>query len=157
MPPRDSILSIHPAWWPVFFWIFVAQLIWETAMILLDAGSSLSGMGPIDGVRHVRAELADDAIISAVVSMVITETWRYIMITTQWLESLIERNKAAYDERIRVEGRAEGRTEGLTEGLTKGRAEALNEFLGLLDEDTRKEVERKLRRNGGSDSRDDRA
>ena len=126
-------------------------------MILLDAGPSLSGMGAIDGVRHVRSELADDAIISAVVSMVITETWRYIMITTQWLEERLERTR----EQRRAEGRAEGLTEGLTKGRTEGRAEGLtegltkgrDEVLGLLDEDTRKEVERKLRRNGNSDDR----
>ena len=42
--PRDSILSIHPSWWPAFFWIFIVQLIWETIMILLDAGPALSDM-----------------------------------------------------------------------------------------------------------------
>jgi hypothetical protein len=135
MPPRDSLLSIHPSWWPAFFWIFVAQLIWEAVMLLLDAGSALSDMSPIDRIRFIRAELADDVAISAVVSMVIAETWRHIMITTQWLENLVERNKATYDEKIRAEGRTEG----------------LAEVLALLDEDTRKDVERKLRRNGDSE------
>ena len=135
MPPRDSLLSIHPSWWPAFFWIFVAQLIWEAVMLLLDAGSALSDMSPIDRIRFIRAELADDVAISAVISMVIAETWRHIMITTQWLENLVERNKATYDEKIRAEGRTEG----------------LAEVLALLDEDTRKDVERKLRRNGDSE------
>ena len=135
MPPRDSLLSIHPSWWPAFFWIFVAQLMWEAVMLLLDAGSALSDMSPIDRIRFIRAELADDVAISAVISMVIAETWRHIMITTQWLENLVERNKATYDEKIRAEGRTEG----------------LAEVLALLDEDTRKDVERKLRRNGDSE------
>ena len=135
MPPRDSLLSIHPSWWPAFFWIFVAQLIWEAVMLLLDAGSALSDMSPIDRIRFIRAELADDVAISAVISMVIAETWRHIMITTQWLENLVERNKATYDEKIRAEGRTE----------------VLAEVLALLDEDTRKDVERKLRRNGDSE------
>ncbi len=97
-------------------------------MILLEAGPSLSGMGLLDRIRYVRAELAGVVVISAVIAMVITETWRYVMITTQWLENLIERNKAAYDQKIRNK--------------------ALDEFLSHLDEDTRREVERKLRRNG---------
>ena len=100
-------------------------------MLLLDAGSALSDMSPIDRIRFIRAELADDVAISAVISMVIAETWRHIMITTQWLENLVERNKATYDEKIRAEGRTE--------------------VLALLDEDTRKDVERKLRRNGDSE------
>ena len=57
------------------------------------------------------------------------------MLTTRWLENLVERNKATYDEKIRAEGRTE----------------VLAEVLALLDEDTRKDVERKLRRNGDSE------
>ena len=45
-------------------------------------------------------------------------------------------------ERTRERHRAEGRTEGRTEGRA------------LLDEDTRKDVERKLRRNGDSKTQD---
>ena len=48
----------------------------------------------------------------------------------------------------------EAREKGLTEGLTKGRAEMLTQLLDLLDEDTRKDVERKLRPNGDSDTQD---
>ena len=107
-------------------------------------------MSPIDRIRFIRAELADDVAIPAVISMVIAEIWRHIMITTQWLENLVERNKAAYDEKIRTEGRAEGRTEGRAEGRDQARAEVL----ALLDEDTRKDVERKLRRNGDSETQD---
>ena len=67
------------------------------------------------------------------------------MITTQWLENLVNRNIANYDQKIR--------TEGLTEGRTKGRAEMLTQVLDLLDEDTRKDVERKLQPNGDSETR----
>ena len=126
--PRDSILSIHPSWWPAFFWIFIVQLIWETIMILLDAGPALSDMSLIDRIRLIRAELADDVVISAVFAMLITETWRHIMITTRWLENLVNRNISNYEEKI----------------LARGREEARAEVLDLLDEDTRKDVERKL-------------
>ena len=156
--PRDSILSIHPSWWPAFFWIFIVQLIWETIMILLDAGPALSDMSLIDRVRFVRAELADDVVISAVFAMLITETWRHIMITTRWLENLVNRNISNYEEKILAEGltkgRTEGRTEGRAEGRTEGRTEGRAEVLAVLDEDTRKDAERKLEPNGDSDTQD---
>ena len=40
----------------------------------------------------------------------------------------------------------QGKIEGIAEGIAEGKAEAL----GMLDEDTRREVERKLRSNGNS-------
>ena len=68
------------------------------------------------------------------------------MITTRWLENLVNRNISNYEEKIR--------TEGLTKGRTEGRAEMLTQVLDLLDEDTRKDVERKLEPNGDSETRD---
>ena len=59
MTSRDSLLSIHPSWWPAFFWIFIAQLILETGMVTLEAGPTLSGVSPLDRVRFVRDELAE--------------------------------------------------------------------------------------------------
>ena len=112
-------------------------------------GNTLSDMSLIDRIRLVRAELADDVVISAVFAMLITETWRHIMITTRWLENLVNRNISNYEEKIRAEGLTEGRTEG-----REGRAEMLTQVLDLLDEDTRKDVERKLEPNGDSDTQD---
>ena len=40
--------------------------------------------------------------------------------------------------------------QGKKEGIAEGEARAMARVLDLLDEDTRKEVERKLRRNGHS-------
>ena len=40
--------------------------------------------------------------------------------------------------------------QGKAEGIALGKAEGEARVLDLLDEDTRKEVERKLRRNGNS-------
>ena len=50
-----------------------------------------------------------------------------------------------YVRRLDREAREKGRTEG--------RAEMLTQVLDLLDEDTRKDVERKLQPNGDSDTR----
>ena len=89
------------------------------------------------------------------------------MITTQWLENLVKRNISNYEERVRTEarteghaeghdqGHAEGRDQGHAEGRDQGRAEgrdqardqARDQILSLLDEDTRKDIERKLHDN----------
>ena len=66
---------------------------------------------------------------------------------------LYERYVRRLDREAREKGRTEGRTEGLTKGRTEGRAEMLTQVLDLLDEDTRKDVERKLQPNGDSDTR----
>ena len=58
-----------------------------------------------------------------------------------------------YVRRLDREAREKGRTEGLTKGRTEGRAEMLTQVLDLLDEDTRKDVERKLEPNGDSETR----
>ena len=68
------------------------------------------------------------------------------MITTRWLENLVNRNIANYDQKIRDAAR--------DEFLAEGRAQARTELLDLLDEDTRKDVERKLEPNGDSDTQD---
>ena len=115
-------------------------------MIILDAGPALSDMSLIDRIRFVRAELADNVVISAVISMAAIEIWRHTMITTQWLENLVKRNISNYEERVRAEGLDQGRAEG--------RAEMLSEVLDVLDEDTRKDVEQKLQRNGDSETQD---
>ena len=131
----DSLLSVLPSWWPVFFWLFIGQLIWESVMVVLDAGSGLSGMGLIERVRFVRSELADDVVISAAVSMILVDLGRYLLLTSGWLKNLIDRNISNYEKRVRAEGPAA-------------------EVLRVLDEDTRKDAEQKLRRNGDSETQD---
>ena len=101
---RDSLLSVQPSWWPAFFWLFVAQLIWETVMVILDAESGLSGMNLIERVRFVRSELADDVVISAVVAMILVDLGRYLLLTSGWLKNLIDRNIANYEEESSLRG-----------------------------------------------------
>ena len=61
------------------------------------------------------------------------------MITTQWLENLVKRNISNYEERVRA-----------AEGLDQGR----DQVLVLLDQDTRKDIERKLQNNDHPQSSD---
>ena len=49
-----------------------------------------------------------------------------------------------------AEGRVEGIAEGKAQGIAEGEAQGMAQVLDMLDDDTRKEVERKLRRNGNS-------
>ena len=136
-PARESILSVRAAWWPVFFWLFVGQLAWEGVMVALEEGAILSGMGLVERIRFVKTELSDDVLVSAAMSMIIVDIGRSVVFTSIWLKGVFDRHLAAYDERVRARALAEGRAEGR------------NEILNALDEDTRKEVELKLRRNGG--------
>ena len=63
------------------------------------------------------------------------------MITAGWLQRRIEKR----EQRIRSEGIAEGIAEGTAEGIAK--------VLAVLDEEARKDAERKLNLNGNSDSK----
>ena len=69
------------------------------------------------------------------------------MITTQWLENLVKRNISNYEERVRTEARAEVREQARAEARAEGRDQARDQILSLLDEDTRKDIERKLHHN----------
>ncbi len=127
---RESILSMDVSWWPVGFWLFIGQLIWEGIMVGLDEMTRLSAMELNERLRLIRSELADDVLVSAVIAIALVDVGRYAVITAGWFKNLVDRNIASYEEKI----------------LDRGRAEVLD----ALDEDTRKEVERKLRRNGDS-------
>ena len=123
---------------PSPFWLFVGQLALEAVMVVLDERSRLSAMNLVEQARFIRSEITDDVLISVVIAIALVDLWRYTLITAGWLQRRIERR----EERIRNEGRAEGS------------AETQERILGMLDEDTRKEIESELRRNGNSDSKD---
>ena len=155
-PVRESFLSVEVSWWHVTFWLFVGQLILEAVMVVLDERTRLSAMGLSESVRFIRSELSDSVPISAVIAIALVDIGRYAVITAGWFKNLVDRNIAAYEAKIldrgHAEGLAEGRMEGRAEGIAEGRAEATAEILEVLDEDARKEVARKLGRNGDSTS-----
>ena len=66
--------------------------------------------------------------------MILVDLGRYLLLTSGWLKNLIDRNISNYEKRVRAEGRAE--------------------VLRVLDEDTRKDAEQKLHRNGDSQTQD---
>ena len=143
-PARESFLSVQSPWWSMTFWLFVGQLALEAIMVGLDERSRLSAMGLVEQARFIRSEIADDILISAVIAIALVDIWRNTLITAEWLKSRIEKR----EQRIRNEGHDEGRNEGRAEGRAEGR----EEVLAVLDEDARKEAERKLRRNGSPEN-----
>ena len=128
------------------FWLFIGQLALEAIMVVLDERSRLSAMPLVEQARLIRSEIADDILISAVISIALVDIWRNILVTAEWLKSRIEKR----EQRIRNEGIAEGHDEGRKEGI----AEGVEKVLSVLDEEARKDAELKLRRNGNSDSKD---
>ena len=60
---------------------------------------------------------------------------------------LAKRFKQGKQEGI-AQGKREGIAQGKQQGIAQGKREGISEVLDMLDEETRKEVERRLRRNG---------
>ena len=135
---RESFLSADAEWWSVTFWLFMVQLALEAVMVVLDELSRLSAMTLVEQARLIRSEIADDILISAVIAIALVDIWRYTLITAGWLQRRIERR----EEQRLGEARAKG--------IAEGGAEMQKRILGMLDEDTRKEIESELRRNGNS-------
>ena len=122
-------------------WLFIGQLVLEAAMVVLDERSRLSPMSLVEQARLIRSELSDDIPISAVIAIALVDLWRYTLITAGWLQRRIERREAKRLD----EARNEGHVEGIAEGVEK--------VLSVLDEEARKDAERKLNLNGDSDSK----
>lgn len=145
-PARDSFLSVQAPWWHLTFWLFIGQLALEAIMVVLDERSRLSAMPLVEQARLIRSEIADDILISAVIAIALVDIWRNILVTAEWLKSRIEKREEKRLDEARAEAHAEGRKEGRVEGR--------EEVLGVLGKDAREDAERKLGRNGSSDTRD---
>ena len=149
-PARDSFLSVQAPWWHLTFWLFIGQLVLEATMVVLDERTRLSAMPLVEQARLIRSEIADDILISAVIAIALVDIWRNILVTAEWLKSRIERR----EQRIRNEGHDKGRAEGRKEGRVEGVAEGVEKVLSVLDEEARKDAERKLNLNGNSENKD---
>ena len=99
-------------------------------ILQFSAGTIWTIARGVESVAALWQVLAPLAITAAAVSLVVTEVGRYLMVLARSLEEKLERTR----ERHRAQGRAQA--------------------LALLDEDTRKDVERKLRRNADSETQD---
>ena len=131
-------MSVNSSWWPVAFCLFVIQLVLEIVMVGLDDRARLSAMGLVEQARFIRSEVADDILISVVIAIALVDIWRYTLITAGSFKELVDRNIESHREKLRDEGRVEG----------------VEKVLSVLDEEARKDAERKLNLNGNSDSKD---
>ena len=55
------------------FWLFIGQLVLEAIMVVLDERSRLSVMPLVEQARLIRSEIADDILISAVISIALVD------------------------------------------------------------------------------------
>ena len=102
------------------------------SIVVWHAVGRVTTDGAVETALNILQRMGGTVAIFVVLAYVVIESWRM----------LAER----YEQRRYREGKAEGKAEG--------RAEVLAEILAVLDEKTRKDVERKLRLDRGSEDRD---
>lgn len=119
-------------------------------MVVLDKRSRLFDQAHVGQASFIRSEISDGILISAVIAIALVDLWRYTLITAGWLQRRLERHEAKRLDEARAEAHEEGREEGRVEGV----AEGVEKVLSVLDDEARKDAERKLNLNGNSDSKD---
>lgn len=143
---RAPALSLDSPWAWFYYSTFGVQVVVVTVYILRYR-TAIASNSTLDTYIATLLEVSIRIPAMAVYSLllaVIVEVIR--MIAERYLEKRFRQGKMEGREEGREEGIAEGRAEGKEEGIARGIAEVLE----VLDEDTRKEVERKLRQNGYS-------
>ncbi len=144
-------LSLDSAWAWFYYSTFAVQVIVVTAYMLrhevVAATHELSYDAALD--TYIATLLGVSASLPAMAAYSLL-----IAVTMEVIRMIAERYLAKRFRQGKVEGIAQGKVEGIAEGITQGKVEGIAEgkaeVLGMLDEDTRREVERKLRRNGNS-------
>ena len=134
-------LSLDSPWAWFYYSTFAAQVVVVTAYMLRS--------GVVAAQQNTAAALDIYIIALLEVSTRVPGMAAYsllIAVTVEVTRMIAERYLA---KRFR-QGKREGIAEGEARGIVIGEARAMEQVLDMLDEDTRKEVERKLRRNGNS-------
>ena len=132
-PKRESIWSVSEQWRAVYFPLFTTLTIIGAGYVVWH-GITHRPQGDIhDAIVVIILRLAPTIIVSAGVSVVVTELGRYSAMlsdilrekTDKWIaKSRKEDREKALAKGI-AEGRAEGQAEGRAEGQAEGRAEKL--------------------------------
>ena len=108
--------------------LFLIQFLAMLSIVVWHEVGRVTTDGAVETALNILQRMGGTVAIFVVLTYVVIESWRM----------LAER----YEQRRYREGKAEGR------------AEVLAEILAVLDEKTRKDVERKLRLDRGSEDRD---
>ena len=122
-------LSLDSPWAWLYYSIFAAQIVAVTAYTLLYQFVAVTHNTALD--IYIATLMAVSVGVPGMAACSLL-----IAVTVEVPRMIAERYLA---KRFR---------QGKKEGTAEGKAQALSEVLGMLDEDTRKEVERKLWRSG---------
>ena len=128
---RVSALSLDSPWAWFYYSTFAAQVVVVTAYTLLNHVAAATHNTALNIYIATLMEVSVGVPGMAAYSLLIA-------VTVEVTRVIAERYLA---KRFR---------QGRKEGIAQGKREGITEVLDMLDEDTRKEVERKLRRNGKS-------
>ena len=132
---RVSALSLDSPWAWFYYSTFATQLVVVSAYTFLSHVAVATHNTVLDIYIAALMEVSIGVPAMAAYSLLIA-------LTVEVTRVIAERYLA---KRFR-----QGKKEGRAEGIVEGEARATARVLDLLDEDTRNEVERKLRRNGNS-------
>ena len=130
---RVPALSLDSPWAWFYYSTFAVQVVVVTARILWHQVGVVTHDTALDTYIATLLEVSPSIPAMAAYSLLIA-------VTVEVTRVIAERYLA---KRFR-QGKQEGIAQGKREGIAQGEARVLD----LLDDDTRKEVERKLRRNG---------
>ena len=114
--------------------LFLIQFLAMLSIVVWHEVGRVTTDGAVETALNILQRMGGTVAIFVVLTYVVIESWRM----------LAER----YEQRRYREGKAEGRAE------VDATREVLAEILAVLDEKTRKDVERKLRLDRGSEDRD---
>ena len=132
---RVPALSLNSPWAWFYYSTFGVQLVGMTIYEILRHAVAVPSATPFDIYAAILPEVSDGLPAMAAYSLLIA-------VTVEVIRMIAERYLA---KRFK-----QGKQEGIDEGIAIGEERATARLLDMLDEDARKELERKLRRNGNS-------
>ena len=140
---RMPALSLNSPWAWFYYSTFGAQLVGMTIYEILRHAVAVPSATPFDIYAAILPEVSDGLPAMAAYSLLIA-------VTVEVIRMIAERYLAKRFKQGKQEGVKEGIALGKDEGIVIGEERATARLLGMLDEETRNELERKLRRNGNS-------
>ena len=142
---RVPALSLDSPWAWFYYSTFGVQLVGVTIYAVLRYVAAVPSATPFDIYAAILPEVSDGIPAMAAYSLLMAVTVEVIRMIAE--RYLAKRFKQGKQEGI-AQGKQEGIAQGKQEGVAQGKQEGISEVLDMLDEETRKEVERKLQRNG---------
>ncbi len=118
---RQSIWSIRAGWTPLYFSLFIVQVIAGDAIIIWQEMSLRTHDDAYDTFVGIIQGIGWVGLASAINTFTIIETLEVAMVMAQWI-------RQKYLEPLKERQRAEWRAEGIEAGREEGRAELIEEM-----------------------------